>query len=78
MEDQSQFLVGALLEDKIIGLWPEYPSLYDVHFSDLKNQDMREIAYLEIGEKFEKSGKTHDTNIENLLKLYLFQYLLQY
>jgi len=31
------------------------------------------MAYLEIGEKLEKTGKTSVANIENLLKPYLFQ-----
>ena len=39
---------------------------------------MREMAYLEIAEKLEKSGKAHVANIQNLLKPYLFQNLLQY
>ena len=39
---------------------------------------MKEIAYLEIAEKLEKSGKTHVANIQDLLKPYLFQNYLQY
>ena len=37
---------------------------------------MREMAYLEIAEKLENSGKIHIANIHNLLKPYLFQYFL--
>ena len=70
MEDKSQLLADVLLEDKIAHLWPEYPCLYDVRSLDFKNQDMREMAYLEIAEKLHKSGKTHAANIKNLLKPY--------
>ena len=76
MEDQSQLLADVLLEDKISDLWPEYPCLYDVRSPDFKNRDMREVAYLEIAEKLEKSGKTNVANIENLLGLYLFHCFL--
>ena len=35
------------------------------------------MAYQEIAESLEKSGKTHVANIQDLLKPYLFQYFLQ-
>ena len=78
MEDQSQLLADVLLEDKITYLWPEYLLPYDVGSPDFKNRDMREMAYLEIIEKLEKSGKIHIANIQDLLKPYLFQNILQY
>ena len=78
MEDQSQLLADVCLEDKIAHLWPEYPCLYVVRSPDFKNRDMREMPYLEIGEKLDKSGKTRIANIDNLLKPYSFQYFLQY
>ena len=77
MEDQSQLLANALLEDKIADIWPEYPCLYDVRSNDFKNRDMREMAYLEIAEKLDKPGKAYVANIQNLLKQYLLQYLIQ-
>ena len=77
MEDQSQLLADVLLEDKIADIWPEYPCLYDVRSPDFKNRDMREMAYLEIAEKLDKSGKAYVANIQNLLKQYLLQYLIQ-
>ena len=73
MEDQSQLLANVLLEDKIADIWPEYPCLYDVRSPDFKNRDMREMAYLEIAEKLDKSGKAYVANIQNLLKQYLLQ-----
>ena len=77
MEDQSQLLANVLLEDKIADIWPEYPCLYDVRSPDFKNRDMREMAYLEIAEKLDKSGKAYVANIQNLLKQYLLQYPIQ-
>ena len=77
MEDQSQLLADLRLEDKIADIWPEYSCLYDVRSPDFKNRDMREMAYLEIAEKFDKSGKAYVATIQNLLKHYLLQYLIQ-
>ena len=77
MEDQSQLLADVLLENKIADIWPEYPCLYDVRSPDFKNRDMREMAYLEIAEKLDKSGKAYVANSQNLLKQYLLQYLIQ-
>ena len=77
MEDQSQLLADVLLEDKIADIWPEYPCLYDARSPDFKNRDMREMAYLEIAEKLDKSGKAYVANSQNLLKQYLLQYLIQ-
>ena len=78
VKDQNQFLAGLLLEDKITDLWPEYPYLYDVRYPDFKNRDMREMTYLEIVNKLEKSGKTHAAIIQKCLIPYLSQYSLQY
>ena len=40
---QNELLTGAISEDKIANIWPDYPCLYDVNF---KNRDMREKAFL--------------------------------
>ena len=77
MEDQSQLLADVRLEDKIADIWPEYPCLYDVRSPDFKNRDLREMAYLEIAEKLDKSGKAYVANIQTLLTQYVLQYLIQ-
>ena len=65
MEEQSQLLADVLIEDKIADLWPEYPCLYDMRSTEFRNRDLREMAYLEMAEKLEKSGKTNVANIYN-------------
>ena len=39
---------------------------------------MREVAYLEIAERLNKSGKTNVANIQNLLEPCLFSYIFQH
>ena len=49
----------AILEDKLVNLWPDYSCLYDVsHTGTLtfKNRDMRDAAMAEIAEKLGENG----------------------
>ncbi len=46
----------AILEDKLIDLWPDYPCLYDVNLPEFKNRDKREKAMEEMAEKLEQTG----------------------
>ena len=40
----------ALLEDKFVNIWPDYPCLYDVRSVDFLNTDLRQQAMEAIGE----------------------------
>ena len=46
----------AILEDKLVDLWPDYSCLYDVSSQNFKNRDMRDAAMTEISEKLGKNG----------------------
>ena len=39
----------ALLEDKFVNIWPDYPCLYDVRSVDFRNTDLRQQAMEAIG-----------------------------
>ena len=40
-EPRSELVTEAILEDKLVDIWPEYPCLYDVRSSDFKNRDFQ-------------------------------------
>ena len=46
----------AILEDKLVDLWPDYICLYDVSSQSFKNRDMRDAAMAEIAEKLDENG----------------------
>ena len=46
----------AILENKLVDLWPAYSCLYDVSTQNFKNRDMRDAAMAEIGEKLGENG----------------------
>ena len=37
-------VTDALLEDKFVTIWPDYPCLYDVRSVDFRNTDLRQQA----------------------------------
>ena len=45
MRTSNDVLVSdALLEDKFVKIWPDYPCLYDVRSFDFRNRDLRQQA----------------------------------
>ena len=46
----------AILEDKLVDLWPDYSYLHYVSSQNFKNRDMRDAAMAEIAEKLGKNG----------------------
>ena len=38
MAAQNELLAEAILEDKLVDIWPEYRCLYDVSSADFKNR----------------------------------------
>ena len=46
----------AILEDKLVDLWPDYSCPCDVSSQNLKNRDMRDAAMAEIAEKLGENG----------------------
>lgn len=59
MAAQSELVAEAILEDKLVDLWQEYPCLYDVRSVEFKNRDKRECAFSEIAEKLGQTGMYH-------------------
>ena len=53
----NEFINDALLEEKLVDLWPDYPCLYDVRSQDFKDRNKRDKATSEIAEKLEQSDK---------------------
>ena len=51
------FMSDAILEDKLVDVWPEYPFFYDVRISQFKNRDSRVKAIEEIASKVNQSRK---------------------
>ena len=83
MADQNQtheLVSDVLFEDHLVDMWPQYPCLYDVRSSDLKNRDSREKALEEIAEKLGQTGteivpsfiKVNDIFDKGLFSLGLF------
>ena len=56
-EPRSELVTEAVLEDKLVDIWPEYPCLYDVRSSDFKNRDLRDNALQEMAEKLGQTGQ---------------------
>ena len=56
-EHTSELVTEAILEDKLVDIWPEYPCLYDVRSSDFKNRDLRDNALQEMAEKLGQTGQ---------------------
>ncbi len=56
----------AILEDKLIDLWPDYPCLYHVNLPEFKNRDEREKAMEEIAEKLEQTGSYFMISMKNV------------
>ena len=59
----SQSINEALLEEKIVELWLEYPCLYDARSQDCKNLYMREKAMSEMAEKHEQNSKSERSSL---------------
>ena len=38
-----EFISETLNEEKVVEIWPEYPSRYDVKLNEFKDQDKREL-----------------------------------
>ena len=38
-----EFISETLNEEKVVEIWPEYPSRYDVKLNEFKDQDIREL-----------------------------------
>ncbi|XP_064631617.1 uncharacterized protein LOC135489917 [Lineus longissimus] len=56
----------VLAEDKLVVLWPEYPSLYDVRSPDFRDRDQRQQAIKEIAEKIQRTGDWVKTRLRQL------------
>eukprot|EP00794_Sanderia_malayensis_P003897 gene3897-4441_t len=48
--NKSEFLNEAILEEKLVDLWPEYPCVYDVRSPNFKDRVRRDMAIHEIAE----------------------------
>ena len=57
-EQRSELVAEAILEDKLVDIWPKFPCIYNVRSPDFKNRDLREKAFEEIAEKLGQSGKS--------------------
>ena len=60
----------ALLEDKFVTIWPDYPCLYDVRSVDFRNRDLRQQAMEAIGEQLDQTS----TYLENVMQVPIFIY----
>ena len=57
MTPSNDVLVSdALLEDKFVTIWPDYPCLYDVRSVDFRNRDLLQNAMEAIGEKLDQTS----------------------
>ncbi len=63
MAAQNELLAEAILEDKLVDIWPEYRCLYDVSSADFRNRDKRERAVTEIASKLGQTGDDATANI---------------
>ena len=56
MTPSNDVLVSdALLEDKFVTIWPDYPCLYDVRPVDFRNRDLLQKAMEAIGEQLDQT-----------------------
>ena len=46
----------ALLENKYVTIWPDYPCLYGVRSVDFRNSDLRQRAIEAIGEQLDQTS----------------------
>ena len=60
----------ALLEDKFVTIWPDYPCLYDIRSVDFRNRDLRQQAMEAIGEQLDRTI----TYFENVMHVPIFIY----
>ena len=68
MTMNSVYLSEAILEEKLVELWPDYPCLYDVRSPEFKDRNKQEKAMAEIAEKVEQNGEYRPTtNIHKTL-----------
>ena len=56
MAGNSEFLNEAILEEKLVDVWQEYPYLYDVRSQEFKDRVKREQAVREMTGKLEQKG----------------------
>ena len=57
MTPSNDVLVSdALLEDKFVTIWPDYPCLYDVRSVDFRNRDLLQKAMEAIGEQLDQTS----------------------
>ena len=52
----SQSVCELLAGEKLVELWPNYPSLYDVRAVDFKDRDRRQHALEEIAKEVDQNG----------------------
>ena len=57
MAAHCELVADAMLEDQIADIWPDYPCLYDVRSTAIKNRDFRKQALQELAEKLGQPGK---------------------
>ena len=57
MTPSNDVLVSdALLEDKFVTIWPDYPCLYNVRSVDFRNRDLLQKAMEAIGEQLDQTS----------------------
>ena len=59
MAGNSEFLNEAILEEKLVDVWQEYPYLYDIRSQEFKDRVKREQAVREMTGKLEQKGKIY-------------------
>ena len=52
--EQSELLTDAILVNRIADIWPHYPCLYDATSPNSNNREMRQKAFQETTERWEK------------------------
>ena len=59
MAGNSEFLNEAILEEKLIDTWQDYPYLYDFRSQEFQGRVKREQAVREMTGKLEQKGKIY-------------------
>ena len=56
---KSDYMSEAIGEEKLLGIWPEHPCLYDVRCPSFNDRVKRDEAFRDIATKLNKSGRLH-------------------
>ena len=56
---KSDYMSEAIVEEKLLDIWPEHPCLYDVRCPSFKDRVKRDDAFRDIATKLNKSGRLH-------------------